>query len=130
MSIATELRWSSNTYLHIAESLADIYNTVEGFYMLKWIHIVPVVECEEDDDCVVYTQTPCSSVLPLTLEKVKTINRMIQSNNPNRLHFWANIGCTSVPLFRKQTLRIYEEDVSVHETNVLVSLVEHTGPID
>ena len=93
--------------------------------MLKWIHIVPVVECEEDDDCVVYTQTPISSVLPLTLEKVGTIERMIQSNKPNRLYFWENIGPTSVPLFRKQTLRINGEDINVRETNVLVSLTPY-----
>ena len=98
---------SSNTHLHL--------------YVLKWIHIIPVVEREEGEDCVVYPQTTCLSVLPLTLEQAGSIKRMIQSNNPNRLHFWESIGYTSVPLFGKQTLRIGEEDITVHETNVLLS---------
>jgi hypothetical protein len=126
---------SSNTYLQIAEALNNSYKAAEGFYVLKWIHIVPVsinnfLGCEEGDDCVAYKQTPCSSVLPLTLEKVKTINRMIQSGEPNRSHFWENIGYTSVPLFGEQTLRINGEEINVQETNVLVSLVDYTGPID
>ena len=124
---------SSNTYLQVAEALADNYKAVEGFYVLKWISIVPVVQPydEESGNYVAYKQTPCSSVLPLTLKQVGTIKTMIQfgtsSTYTAHCSFWENIGYTSVPLFGRN-LHL-GEDIDVHETSVIMSLVEYTGPI-
>ena len=119
---------SSNTYLRFAEHLNDAYKAAESFYVLTWMSIVPVA----DDEDVVYEQTPCSSVLPLTLEQVARIQRMIRSGTSSTIHthcsFWDDIGYTSVPLFG-QNLPL-GEDYNVHETSVIMSLVEYTGTAD
>ena len=118
----------SNTYLRFAEHLNDAYKAADVFYVLTWMSIVPVV----DDGDVVYEQTPCRATLPLTLEQVARIQRLIRSGTSSSTHkhcsFWENIGYTSVPLF-KQNLPL-GEDYNVHETSVIMSLVEYTGPTD
>ena len=123
---------SSNTYVRVADALADSYKAVEDLYVLKWMSIVPVVQDDEGGDRVIYKQNPRSSILPLTLEQVNRIKRMIQSGTnydcSTDTLFWDDIDYTSVPLFG-QHLRIdgEDKDTNIHETSVLLSLVEYTG---
>ncbi len=120
---------SSNTYVQVAEGLADRYKTVEDLYVLKWMSIVPVVlPDDESGDRVVYKQTPCKSILPLTLDQVGRINRMIQCGTSYACFtdtvFWDNMDYL-VPLFGHH-LRIdgATEDTNISQTSVLLSLVE------
>ncbi len=122
---------SSNTYVRLADSLADFYKSVGSLYVLKWTAFIPEVRLSddvgEDDYHVEFVRSHRSSLLVLTPGQVDRIKADITCPG-HYTCFWREIALTSVgqvPHFGIIGLKFNGEDIFVRQSNAVISIVEY-----